>query len=86
MRLLVTDRFRRAYADLNPPDREQVRKVLRTMAEDLRHPGLRVKRIKGTQGIWEARAGRAIRITFETEEDAIILRNVGRHDEVLGRP
>ena len=86
MRPLLTNRFRRAYSDLNPPEREQVRKALRTLAEDLRHPGLRVKRIKGTQGIWEARAGRAIRITFETEEDAIILRNVGRHDEVLGRP
>ena len=84
MRLLVTARFRRAYAASD--DRERVQKALRLMSEDLHHPGLRVKRIQGTQRIWEARAGRSLRITFETEGDAIVLRNVGRHDEALRRP
>ena len=86
MRLQVTARFRRAYAALSAEDQKQVQKALRTMAEDLRHPGLRVKRIQGTERIWEARASRSLRITFETEGDAIVLRNVGRHDEALGRP
>ncbi len=86
MRLLVTARFQRAYAALSARDQEQVQRALRTMAEDLRHPGLRVKRIQGTERIWEARASRSLRITFETEGDAIVLRNVGRHDDVLGRP
>jgi mRNA-degrading endonuclease YafQ of YafQ-DinJ toxin-antitoxin module len=56
------------------------------MAEDLRHPSLYVKRIQGTQRIWEAHASRSLRLTFETERDALILRNVGRHDEALGSP
>jgi hypothetical protein len=56
------------------------------MGEDLRYPGLGVKRIRGTKGIWEARASRALRITFETQGDSIILRNVGRHDEALASP
>lgn len=84
MRLLVTAHFRRAYAALSLEDQKKVQKALRTMTEDLHHPGLRVKRIQGTQRIWEARASRSLRITFEAEGDAIVLRNVGKHDQALG--
>ncbi len=86
MRLLLTARFQRAYAALSIEEQIQVQKTLRRMSEDLRHPGLGVKRIRGTKGIWEARASRALRVTFETERGSIILRNVGRHDETLGSP
>jgi hypothetical protein len=86
MQLLLTGRFQPAYAALSIEDQTQVQKALRRMGEDLRHPGLGVKRARGTQGIWEARASRALRITFETEGEFIILRNVGRHDEALGSP
>ena len=86
MQLLLTARFQRAYAALSLEDQTQVQKALRRMSEDLRHPGLGLKRIRGTKGIWEARASRALRITFETERQSIILRNVGRHDEALGSP
>jgi mRNA-degrading endonuclease RelE of RelBE toxin-antitoxin system len=86
MQLLLTARFQRAYSALSIEDQTQVQKALRRMSEDLRHPGLGVKRVRGTKGIWEARASRALRITFETERESIILRNVGRHDEALGSP
>jgi len=56
------------------------------MSENLRHPSLQVKKIQGTENIWEARAGLSLRITFEMNEDTIILRNVGRHDETLRKP
>jgi len=86
MQLLLTARFQRAYAALSPDDQKQVQKALRMMSGDLRLPGLGVKRIRGTKGIWEARASRALRMTFETEGESIVLRNVGRHDEALGSP
>ena len=86
MQLLLTARFQRAHAALSPGDQKQVQKALRMMSGDLRLPGLGVKRIRGTKGIWEARASRALRITFETQGESIILRNVGRHDEALGSP
>jgi mRNA-degrading endonuclease RelE of RelBE toxin-antitoxin system len=86
MRLVLTARFQRAYAALSPGDQKLVQKALRLMGGELRHPGLGVKRIRGTKGIWEARASRALRITFETERESIILRNVGRHDDALGSP
>jgi len=86
MRFVLTDRFNKAYKSLTPEDRGRVQKALRHMCNDLRHPSLRVRRIKGTRGIWEARASRSLRITFETAGDTLILRNVGRHDEALKKP
>ena len=86
MRLILTERFRRAYRSLSSQDRKRVQKALRLMAEDLRYPGLRVKRVQGTTKIWEARAGRSIRLTFEVEGTDLILRNVGQHDDALPQP
>ncbi|HEY44430.1 MAG TPA: hypothetical protein G4O11_10665 [Anaerolineae bacterium] len=86
MRLILTNRFQKAYQSLAANDQGRVQKAIRIMAGDLRHPSLRVKRIKGTQGIWEARASKSLRITFETEGDALILRNVGHHDQTLKKP
>lgn len=86
MRLLVTERFRRAYRSLSPQDRKRVQKALRLMTGDLRYPGLRIKHIQGTAKIWEARASRSLRITFEVEGEDLILRNVGHHDDALRKP
>jgi mRNA-degrading endonuclease RelE of RelBE toxin-antitoxin system len=83
MRLLVTDRFQRAARALSADDRQRVQKALRLMAEDLKHPSLRVRKIQGTKGIWEARASRSLRITFQMETGALLLRNVGPHDATL---
>jgi mRNA-degrading endonuclease RelE of RelBE toxin-antitoxin system len=86
MVIVLTERFRRAYRSLTTEDQKRVQNPLRRMSEDLRHPGLRVKRIRGTHGIWEARASRALRLTFEVEGDKIVLRNVGSHDATLKKP
>ncbi len=86
MRILLTERFRRAYRSLETVDQGRVRKALRLMAEDLKYPGLQVKKIQGTKRIWEARASRSLRITFQIEEGSILLRNVGQHDETLRNP
>jgi mRNA-degrading endonuclease RelE of RelBE toxin-antitoxin system len=86
MVIVLTERFRRAYRSLTTEDQKRVQNALRRMSEDLRHPGLRVKRIRGTHGIWEARASRALRLTFEVEGDKIVLRNVGSHDATLKKP
>ncbi len=86
MELVRTARFRRAYRKLEPRQREQVKKTLAQLLVDHTHPGLRVKRVRGTDGVWELRAGRDIRVTFEIETDAYVLRNVGHHDPTLRNP
>jgi mRNA interferase RelE/StbE len=86
MRLFYTERFRRAYADLDDAQLESVRKALRLLAADPRHPSLRVKKMQGTTDIWEARASRSLRLTFDMRDDVMVLRNVGSHDHTLDHP
>ena len=91
VRFIRTGRFKRAYRKLDERYRELVKKALTQFLADRTYPSLRVKRIQGTDGIWEMRAGRDIRITFEFQEDtagtrAVVLRNVGHHDPTLRNP
>ena len=86
MKISRTARFKRAWQELTEEEKELGRKALRNLATDLRYPALRVKKMQGTENIWEARVSRSLRMTFEFEGDTIILRNIGRHDETLERP
>jgi len=86
VRIARTVRFQKAWKELNEEEKELARKALRNMVSDLRYPALRVKKMKGVEGIWEARASQTLRITFQVQGDTIILRNIGRHDETLERP
>ena len=86
MKIARTDRFKKAWTELNEEDRALARKALNNMIINLRYPSLRVKKIQGAENIWEARVSRSIRLTFEIHNDTLILRNIGRHDETLERP
>ena len=86
MELIRTAHFRRAYRKLEPRHREQVKKALAQLLADRAHAGLRVKRVRGTEGVWEVRAGKDIRVTFEIEIDAYVLRDMGHHDPTLRNP
>ena len=88
MQLIRTERFQRAYRKLDEQCRESVKKALAQFLANRTYPGLHVKRIQGTDRIWEMRAGRDIRITFEFQQNengttAVVLRNVGHHDPTL---
>ncbi|MBM3119288.1 MAG: hypothetical protein FJ006_07010 [Chloroflexi bacterium] len=86
MNIARTVRFQKAWKELNEGEKELAKKALRNMASDLRYPALRVKKMKGAEGIWEARVSQTLRITFQIQGGTIILRNIGRHDETLERP
>lgn len=86
MHLFYSARFQRAYAELDDEQVELAKKALRLLTSNPRHPSLRVKKMQGTADIWEARASRSLRLTFEMRGDVILLRNVGAHDETLGHP
>jgi mRNA interferase RelE/StbE len=86
MRIARTVRFKKAWKELNEDEKELARKAITNLAEDMRYPALRVKKMQGVKGVWEARASRSLRMTFQIVRDLIILRNIGHHDETLGRP
>ena len=55
------------------------------MERDLKHPSLETKKLKGTNSIWEARASKSLRITFNLKGKLITLRTVREH-KILNRP
>ena len=81
MRELVrTDRFKKLYRKLPEAIRKKVKRQLRALAEDVGHPSLHTKRIKGREDIWEARVDIHHRMTFHMTGDRVTLRAVGPHD------
>lgn len=86
MRLQYTRRFERAYIGLEANEALRVAKAIHLLAEEVKHPGLRGKKVQGTASIREARAIRSLRLTLEIHEDLLVLRNVGPHDNVLKSP
>jgi len=87
LKLVLTDRFRKSALELEPDIRAKLEKQIGLLVSDLRHPSLRVKKIKGTGSVFEARVDRDHRFTFEFgEKREIILRVVGPHDPTLKKP
>ncbi len=80
MRLHPLDGFKENYKELQPDEQALVDKALQFLAVNPRHPSLRLKKRKGSKGVWEARASLNLRFTFTWEGDLITLRVVGHHD------
>lgn len=81
-RLTRTERFKKSVLELDRRTRDKLKKQLKYLMSDPRHPSLHVKKIKGTQSIFEARVNGSYRFTFEFREDhEIILRVVGPHNK-----
>ena len=86
MNISRTENFKRAWKQLNDEQKKLAVKAIEQLVTDIRYPAPRVKKIKGTENIWEARVSKSIRITFQREKSTILLRNIGQHDETIGRP
>lgn len=85
MKLQTTRTFDRDYAHLPAAMRERVDKQLALLLSNPRHPSLGLKRIVGTESLWEVRITRSYRLTLQVAGDTFILRRLGPHD-VLRRP
>jgi mRNA-degrading endonuclease RelE of RelBE toxin-antitoxin system len=86
MDVILTGQFEHSYRRLSAEDREKVRKSILELEENPHAPGLRVKKMADRGSIWEARASRKLRFTFEMSGESFILRHVGEHDRVLDNP
>ncbi|MGQ0569202.1 MAG: hypothetical protein ACT4P5_06670 [Armatimonadota bacterium] len=83
MNVYYSSTFRKDYQDLPGEARTLAEKQLALLAENPRHPSLRVRKIRGTSWPrWEGRITRGYRFTFDWEGDSIILRRIGSHDIV----
>ena len=88
-------RFDKDWADLDPADKARFRKAVRNFIADLGtgkfRPGLRVKRVQGTDSVFEMTFAPDGRATWQYGEELqpgvphVIWRRIGTHD-VLTRP
>jgi len=84
-KLVYTDRFKKLYKKLPDKLKVKVKKQLKRLVKDKDHPSLHCKKMRGRDGIWEARVDYQHRFTFQKSKDSLILRAVGSHD-VLKKP
>jgi len=71
--------FLKDYRNLPAQIQARVDKQLLRVAENPRHPSLRIKKMKGTE-IFELRITRGYRLTLQIQKELLILRRVGTHD------
>jgi len=71
--------FKRGYKKPTPQSQKRINQALLQMERDLKHPSLESKKLKGTNSVWEARASKSLRISFNLKGKLIILRTVGEH-------
>ena len=86
MKIHLKETFHKDYRKLPATLQKAADAKIRMLAENPRHPSLRVKKMEGHKNTWEASITMKYRITFEIEEDAFLLRRIGEHDKVLKNP
>jgi mRNA interferase RelE/StbE len=86
MKIVRTDSFKSDFKELPLYVQEAFEKKIALFMENIRHPSLRVKKMRGHGNRWEASIDMFYRFTFEMHEDYYLLRRIGPHDRVLRNP
>lgn len=86
MKFVFTERFKKSYKNLSAEAQKAFHKKLELLSNDQRHPSLRTKKIQGTDNIFECSITMAVRMTWQYKGEAILLRVIGEHDDVLNKP
>lgn len=65
---------------------DAVKRCIRQLAENPKHPGLQTHKMKGVSDVWEAYVDAGNRVTFHWEDGMIVLRNNCNHDMLYRNP
>ena len=80
-KLAYTERFRKAFNNLNINEQTQFQNKIKLFIENTLHPSLRTKKIKDQKDLYESSINMDIRIIWYFEnEELIILLDIGHHD------
>lgn len=85
MSIQNTRSFTRDYRELREEIKGRVDKQIALLLSNPRHSSLHLKKVRGTEGVWEVRVTLGYRITLQIVGDTLVLRRVGTHD-VLREP
>jgi mRNA interferase RelE/StbE len=76
----TTSSFDKSYAALPLAIRQCALERLALYENDPRHPSLKVRKMEGLKDIWEMSVLQSHRITFQRNEEIVLLRSIGTHD------
>lgn len=77
--------FDKDFSKLHPDIKKAALNKIELFIENSNHPSLRIKKIKGSDNIWEMSITKSYRVTFMPVGDTRILRKIGTHD-ILNNP
>ena len=81
LQITYTDRFKKHYKKLNDQEKNQFRQKLRLFVANPFHPSLRIKRIQGTDELFEFSVSMDIRVIWFYEgKNLVALVDIGHHD------
>lgn len=89
MKIKFEAAFKRCFAKLTKEETKQTKAKIYLLEQNLYHPSLRVKKMKGKagkEGIYRMRVTKYLRVTFMIEGDTIYLRKVGGHEKTIKKP
>ena len=75
-----TERFKKAFKKLPKEIQSITEEKFELMRGNPQHPSLRIKKMSGTNDIWEGSITHKYRFTFHIIGDIYLLRNIGPHD------
>ena len=85
MELVFTKPFIKDYQKLPKNIQGNLDRKLSFLLQNMRHPSLRVKKVRGYNDVWEGSITMNYRFFFRQAEDKYVLLRVGTHNELLGR-
>lgn len=80
MKLEFTKQFVRDYQKMPLSLQKQTDTKLEFLITDMRHPSLRVHKLRGHDGLWEGSVTMNYRFTFQIIGESYFMRRVGTHD------
>ena len=81
LQITFTDRFLKHFKNLTETERKQFRSKLAIFQENPLHPSLRVKRIRGTDSLFEFSVNMDIRVIWFYENQTLVaFVDIGHHD------
>ena len=80
-KITYTERFKKSFKRLNKQEQIQFQNKMELFINNVLHPSLRTKKIKGIDNFYESSINMDIRIIWYFEnEELIILVDIGHHD------
>ena len=79
--ILFSSRFKKSFNKLQTNEKKVFYKKLSLFIENHKHPGLRAKKIKGSEILFESSINMSIRVIWTCKDDRMILMlDIGHHD------